>query len=60
MVLGTVNGEIQTLMAEGLLQPLKSSNVPNVEGEYLLHQLWPKKFPTPGGYSDVQEDALPF
>ena len=59
MGLGTVNGEIQTLRAEGLLQPVKSSNVPNKDGEYLLHQLWPKKFPMPEGY-DVQEDEIPF
>lgn len=59
MGLGTVNTAIQRLRIEGLLQPIKSSNVPNVEGEYLLHQLWPKKFPMPEGY-DVQEDEIPF
>ena len=59
MGLGTVNKEIQTLRAEGVLQPVKSSNVPNKEGEYLLHQLWPKKFPMPEGY-DVQNDEIPF
>ena len=59
MGLGTVNKDIQTLRFERLLQPVKSSNVPNEEGEYLLHQLWPKKFEMPEGY-DVQDDEIPF
>ena len=59
MSLGAVNKDIQMLRAENLLQPVKSSNVPNREGEYLLHQLWPKKFGIPEGYN-VQDDEIPF
>ena len=57
---GLVRSTRQSNIADrGASLPIKSSNVPNVEGEYLLHQLWPKKFPMPEGY-DVQEDEIPF
>lgn len=56
---GAVNKDIQTLRKENLLQPVKSSNVPNTKGECLLHQLWPKKFEMPEGY-DVQDDEMLF
>ena len=60
MGLGSVNKAIQTLRSEDLLQPVKRSNVPNRNGEYILHQLWPKKFAMPEGYEDVHSGEIPF
>jgi putative DNA primase/helicase len=60
MSVGSVNEAIQKLRTSGLLQPVKTSNVPNRKGERVLHELWPTRFTLPEGYENVQEAEIPF